>query len=119
MDIDVAIDALQKYKKLGALEVLLARDFAPGANVMFNYIPTPKGTQQIAWVCEVADDFTTKAQEPRTKIVLKKDLQGLDVNGRTCEACNSHMYGHEWVAMDQNGFVEFCEHSVALTINAG
>jgi hypothetical protein len=43
------------------------------------------------------------------KVVLYKDLRGLDKNGRNCESCNSSMLSHNWVLMDHNGFVIFCD----------
>lgn len=42
------------------------------------------------------------------KVVLQKDLMGLDDSGRPCEACSNPMKDHDWVVMDINGFVLVC-----------
>jgi len=48
-----------------------------------------------------------------TERIYAKDLRGLDVDGRHCEVCEEHMHIHEWVDMDDNGFVEFCSVKLA------
>ena len=35
-------------------------------------------------------------------------LLGLTRTGRECEACGVDMYDHEWVLMDEHGFVLYC-----------
>lgn len=38
----------------------------------------------------------------------KKDLVGLDPNGRNCEACGKQPKFHEWMDLDETGFATDC-----------
>lgn len=40
--------------------------------------------------------------------IMREDLQGLDANGRPCEACGGHMHAHAWAILDEDGFVVEC-----------
>ena len=46
--------------------------------------------------------------------VLKKDLRGLNSDGRLCEVCEKHMHVHEWADLDYHGFVVACSMQEVL-----
>jgi hypothetical protein len=49
-----------------------------------------------------------EAYSPSIQRVYQRDLLGLDVDGRPCEACGRHMHTHEWADMDPWGYVVHC-----------
>lgn len=71
MNIEEAIGALKRYKRLGVKEVLIPRDFCPGGEFTFQYIPVPESAAQIAWVVETEDQITrmhNRAMEDYNKV---------------------------------------------------
>ena len=72
MEIDAAIEVLKQLKRLGATEILIARDFAPGGEFTFKHIPSPNPYHQVAWIDETPDDIT-KLRDDHIEKLIKID----------------------------------------------
>lgn len=48
---------------------------------------------------------------PHAKILRREHLTYLPPTGSNCESCSGDMRTHDWVAMDVNGFVLWCDRN--------